>query len=606
MTRLSTPFCRALSATLLSLLFACVTEVPEEPVGAEAAIVDGVLERARHEVIFLYNIRGAACTGTIIAPRVVLTAKHCVQNGTAVVPASELRVLVGPSTSNLRAQYNVAEVRVAPGRSDLQDASDVAVLILTSDASETPMEVSFDSPFDIVGETFTAVGYGQTPSGGSGVKYTADKRVQGVMRGFIFVNPSVCSGDSGGPLIGADGRVWGVASFIYSEDRGSPRCGTAPGAYNNLNRWRDLIEGAIEDTGSCIPDEEICNGVDDNCDDRIDEGCQPLGATCSNDSECFGGLCDEIEGTRVCTAVCDPLRPAVGCATNMYCANVGGCGGRCAVGTPEGGEIEDECTSDTQCITGYCTDPGDGRRRCLVPCQGDAGTCLSGEVCAAPPGACGGCVPEELVNSVRGIGEACDGDENCGSGICFDDEGFMYCSRACTEDADCGDAFHCRGDRCARGPRANVGESCVTNDDCADGICASRGGDVRWCTSVCGECPDGFACEPAGDTMVCSPVLGLIGDECAESADCVTNFCAGIEGEMICTRLCGSDLPCAAGQECVRADGRGTAVCVPRGDARSGVDGDGGGCAASASSRGTGQAGLFAIAMLGILLRRRR
>lgn len=38
------------------------------------------------------------------------------------------------------------------------------------------------------------------------------------MGGFIFVFFSVCFGDFGGLLIGVDGLVYGVVSFIYSFD----------------------------------------------------------------------------------------------------------------------------------------------------------------------------------------------------------------------------------------------------------------------------------------------------------------------------------------------------------------------------------------------------
>ena len=69
--------------------------------GSSQPIVDGELESGYPEVVFLYNISGAACTATIISPRVVLTAKHCVQDGrnSRAAPASNFRVFGSRATT---------------------------------------------------------------------------------------------------------------------------------------------------------------------------------------------------------------------------------------------------------------------------------------------------------------------------------------------------------------------------------------------------------------------------------------------------------------------------------------------------------------------------
>jgi len=603
---------RLVSTVALVGLLGCVAPGGEYDLShVEMPIVDGTIETGRPSVVFLYNIRGSACTGTIIAPRVVLTAKHCIDaGGGRAAPASNFRVFVGSNSSRFERQYNVAEVRPAPGRWDLRDGSDVAVLILATPASEEPLEVSFDNPSSLVGGEFTAVGYGQTPSGGSGTKLTTTKRVDGVMGGFIYVRPSVCSGDSGGPLLGPDGRIYGVASFIYSERGGQPRCGSAPGAYNSLTRYRSLIEGAIEDSGSCVPRDEVCNGIDDNCDEVVDEGCTPIGEPCARDDECVGETCRLVGDRNVCTQACDPLRPAIGCPIGMYCA-ASGCEGFCAFGGPGELSIDAECSDDTECITAYCADPGDGVRRCLPPCQGDAGTCLAGEVCAAAAGACGGCVPRGLVVGARGIGEPCDTDEECGSAYCFMDEGVRYCSRTCTEATeaeDCGDGFHCRevdgAGSCVRGPREDVGGGCVTNADCGSGICATRADGERWCTAFCDtpmDCPDGFLCEDVGGGTICVPEGSLVGSPCETSEECASGLCAiGTPAGNLCSRFCGPDTACSPGFECVRIDGGRSNVCLPAEEEA--PPSGGGGCAAG----GGGSAPAVMLVLLALAWRRRR
>ena len=571
-------------------------------------IVDGVIETGRPGVVFLYNIAGSACTASLVAPRVALTAKHCVQGGAnSAAPARNFRVLVGANTSRVERQYLVEEVRPAPGRWDLADASDVAVLILAQSAQEPLLEMSFDSPRALIGQTFTAVGYGQTPSGASGQKLVTQKRVDGTRNGFIWVQPSVCQGDSGGPLIGPEGKIWGVASFIVSLTGGEPRCGSARGAYNMIQNYQSFIETAIEDSGSCVPREEVCNSVDDNCDGVVDEGCTPLGAACNDDSECTGELCDLVGEARICTQRCDPLRAELGCPPGMYCQFTEGCGGLCAAGAAGAGLIEDECVADTDCITAFCADPGDGRRRCLAPCRGDEGMCLAGEVCAAAPGSCGGCVERSLVRGARGIGEPCDADAECGSGLCFEDEGVRYCSRQCSaEESSCGDAFHCRVDEmggiCVRGPLEAVGGGCVVNSDCGSGICATRG-DTRFCTAFCDtadQCPDRFMCGAVGEETVCLPDGSLVGEACTNNEECASGLCAsGTSEGSICTRLCGAMQACSPGFECLRLQGGTTAVCVP--SERRESDG---GC--SAASTGRSPIGLMGLVLVMLGLSRRR
>ncbi len=571
-------------------------------------IVDGSRESGFPEVMFLYNIAGGgACTATLISPRVVLTAKHCVQNGNvaAAAPASSFRLFVGESANRPSNQYLVSEVIPAPGRWDLRDASDVALLILTAPARETPREVSFDNPAFLAGRAFTAIGYGQTPSGSSGVKMRVQKTVDGSNGGFIFVRPSVCSGDSGGPLIGPDDRIYGVASFIYSETgSSSPRCGSAPGAYNGLTRYQSMIESAIEESGGCVPAEEICNGADDNCDGTVDEGCTAFGETCFESSDCSSTLCDTTSAGRICTQSCDPLRPTLGCPAGSFCENIGGCEGRCA---PQGDTAlrsrGDECDDASQCVTGFCAALGETTKRCHAPCRDAAGMCLAGEVCFAEAGSCGACVNEHQLPAPRDLGEPCAADEECTEGLCIDDAGLSYCSRMCTDHEACGENFHCREGTCIRGPLGAVGDPCAANEDCGDGVCVQQG-ERSWCSSFCSEdtaCPEGFHC-PGEESPVCVPDAGVVGDTCMENTDCIDGLCVdGTARGQVCSTFCDAGHACGPGFECVRVGD--TGVCV-QGEA-SAPPSSGGGCAATGTNGGKDTLfGLFLLAGWAVLRRR--
>ncbi len=606
---------------LLSAWGGCVADVVDVRSHSEP-IVGGSRERGYPAVVFLYNVRGAACTASLVAPRLVLTAKHCVQFGGTVAPASAFRVYFGDSVNSFTGEYLVQEVRAAPGRDDLRDGSDVAVLLLSREVRGVePLEMSFASPLGLDGQEVTSVGYGQRPDGSSGFKYRTSTRVEGVDGRRIFVPPAVCQGDSGGPLIGPDGKVYGVASFIYSRTGSSaPRCGTAPGAYNTISPFRTFLEQAVEDSGQCIDHgEEQCNGRDDDCDGEVDETCTPLGGPCTASDQCVGQLCDETPAGRICTRECDPLRPTQGCPDGMYCAmtNASGCEGRCVPSSMEGdAPFGSPCTSDEECASRLCMDPGDGRRRCLQACEGDRGMCAAGEACAALAGSCGGCVDAGRIAGGLGHGEPCDADEACRSGFCFLEEGLAqegaYCTSRCDADGACPEGFHCRdeeGERvCVRGLPEGIGGPCRTNSDCASGLVCAVGGGRSWCTEPgCGEgCPAGMACVDAGGARVCAPQdAGLLGEPCGEGEPRCTggNVCAGTPRGELCTRLCGPDSPCPSGFDCIRADGRGTSVCLPSPEPSPSDEG----CCSVAGRRPRPGAVLLALLTgLGLSWRRRR
>jgi V8-like Glu-specific endopeptidase len=595
---------RRFSLVLACALGACANTVPD---AARAPIVGGT-RGGDPAVVWIYNAdSGGLCTGTLIEPRVVLTAKHCVQPPEWEEPSHPSRLYVGlGDVAGRGATLRVQSVYAPPGAYSDRGLSgligeDVAVLVLVSGVSgiET-IPVRRTSPRDLVGDPFTAVGFGQIPSGGAGVKYTARGTVVAVSGDLIYVGAITCQGDSGGPMITEDREVAGVVSF------GSGSCGSGYGAYNAVYNYLDLVDRAIEEAGGCVNDgAEVCDGRDNDCNGMVDETCTPIGGTCAADEECVGTMCRDTAAGRICTQPCDPRRPHLGCGEGFFCARTapGSCDGLCV---PLRGEaslpVDAPCERHDECATLYCADPGDRVRRCLTPCAAGRGMCLADEVCVALEGACGGCVPARIVVGLpHGLGEPCDVDADCAApGVCIDDAGARYCSRACAEDGErCPPGYHCRAGNCVRGTLGGIGESCVTNEDCGGGtFCAIRGSQ-RWCTSLCGDvaCPEGFDCVSAGEHQVCAPAGGLVGDACSRADECISGICAA--GAGVCVRECGVDAPCGPGFECRRTERGGPPLCVrpaPRA---------GGGCAILPHRTSGLWAILSALGFSALLVRRR-
>ncbi|MEB2310758.1 MAG: S1 family peptidase [Sorangiineae bacterium] len=269
------------SLVLLPLLSACSSASDPGPsvlARSMARISGGAVDNTHTAVvgIFMQNGHmGGMCTGSLIAPNLVLTARHCVASlpsesvmcGSTTFgdtfPASSFYVTTNTTFSYDQSAYvGSSEVRVPSEGSDAC-GFDVALIILSKPipaSQATPYVPRVDQEV-VVGEPYTAIGFGQTSDGsqnsggtrmqrgGLRVSWHAGESLPEVcgstMCGYGLASSEwqgetgVCSGDSGGPAIDAENRVIGVVS------RGSQGCQTP--IYGGVAPWKDFImQGALD------------------------------------------------------------------------------------------------------------------------------------------------------------------------------------------------------------------------------------------------------------------------------------------------------------------------------------------------------------------------
>jgi hypothetical protein len=160
-----------------------------------------------------------SCTGTLIAPNVVLTAGHCVAFGQAFERFTEFGVTFDPMyTSSSRVIRVTAHVHPeyefrfpTPLPDNPVDLSDLAVLVLDEPVGLTPAKLPPLGILDGIAASsgpLTFVGYGITRPdadfGERGTRRAGTVRLSAVHETVAVTSPDPavgCVGDSGGPLL---------------------------------------------------------------------------------------------------------------------------------------------------------------------------------------------------------------------------------------------------------------------------------------------------------------------------------------------------------------------------------------------------------------------
>lgn len=176
----------------------------------------------RSSVVLLNMSPGGQCSGTIVGPNAVLTAAHCLDEGVAGVT-----VWLGPPTVPIPAQSFVHY----PGYTfNTPNSFDVGVIILAEALPRTPFAI-LTSRDARVGEPAILVGWGRDQNSAPSTLRAGSTNLSNVTNAFLetlFAPPSssVCSGDSGGPILLGEGNTWAIAGITSATSQNVCNTGT--------------------------------------------------------------------------------------------------------------------------------------------------------------------------------------------------------------------------------------------------------------------------------------------------------------------------------------------------------------------------------------------
>jgi MYXO-CTERM domain-containing protein len=388
-----TTFRRALATASTLALAGCLLEgeepLEQPPESLVQTLIGGELTNGEEDfAVVALTAPGVSasqrCTGTLVSPRVILTAAHCIDT-LGANPA--LTIVFGNDVQSPTLQVGVDMKAQHPMWTGNVGRFDIGMLRLRAPMDpELPMRMNDTPATEHLGEVYRHVGFGafdRDPVVSDGKKRQGETTITGFNSDVIFSGDeelAICFGDSGGPgilTIGDEEVVAGVHSFTQSSQCLPPGGDTRVDLYLDdfILPWIQMVDTTCHQDGLCArigciddPDCLPC-GADGTC----TEGCElpdpdcptsDIGEICQANSQCMTGTCifwKNDADFRFCTRECNPA--ADDCPSGMSCQNRAGFGDVCYFDDDPPGILGDSCESALDCGT-YTCEEGVCVKRC--------------------------------------------------------------------------------------------------------------------------------------------------------------------------------------------------------------------------------------------------
>lgn len=274
------PYLLSLSLISFLTLGACGTETASrDEITQNERIVGGQYFSDLPAVGALTKYGSPFCTGTLIGPRKVVTAAHCLEGQSA----SSIKFAIGPNAFSPEEEISASSIQYHPDYDSYNIVNDIGIVTLSKDASITPMDVVSSIPSSAIGTELLFVGYGvsdgysQTGAGYKRAVYMELDRLDSTTFYYSDAGRNTCNGDSGGPAflkVGDKFLVAGVTSY------GDYNC-TEYGVDTRVDKYLSFIgETGVSAT------EDNSSSEDNNSSNDITTPTDPC------NGETYAGRCD--------------------------------------------------------------------------------------------------------------------------------------------------------------------------------------------------------------------------------------------------------------------------------------------------------------------------
>jgi V8-like Glu-specific endopeptidase len=373
------------TAAFVAVVLAAGCSSGEVPSSQTQPVQGGQVDTTHNYAVGVVTTTGLLCSGALIAPNLVMTARHCIDVSPQTIDCTSTSSVFGSqhtstgnywvttyytTNQNSNGWHQAKQIFVTPGSKIC--GNDLALIMLSDNVSLSEAGGSYVTPVvqysmtdhTRYSTTVTAIGYGDTSATtqDAGTRHirqninllcipgdsAIDCGVQPQIATNEFVSgDSTCEGDSGSSAYEQKNFNKSVpVSFGVLSRGGASGSTCVEPIYTRTDKWASFIVATAKtaaSAGGYSPPAwtQAPPAPDAGTDSGTSDGAAPpppgtLGAPCAADSDCDSGICRSDDGTNfICSATCDPTGDGSDCgAPNYQCLDDGTGTGYCFPAPP--------------------------------------------------------------------------------------------------------------------------------------------------------------------------------------------------------------------------------------------------------------------------------